>query len=173
MREGQQALRLGDIVERFGGQLLGDPELLITQVATLESAGSGHISFFANPRYRRQLEQTRADAVIVSPEVADATQRARIVCKDPYAYFARLSTLLNPLPAVAAGIHPSASVDPSARIADTAAIGAFVSIGARAEVGAATLIEAGCVLGEDVHIGSNCRLHANVVVYHDCESAIA
>ena len=138
MQEGPQAYRLAEIVQRFGGELLGDPELLITQVATLERRGPrANLLFRQSHVIARQLEQTRADAVIVSPEVADATQRARIVCKDPYAYFARLSALLNPLPTVAAR-HTSFGVGRSFRAAlpTHAAIGAFVSIGAQREVGA-------------------------------------
>src|SRR5689334_19054168 len=131
MQNGTHAYSLAEIVKRFGGELRGDPDATITQVATLELAGPGHISFFSNPRYRRQLEQTRAEAVILTPEVADATARPRIVCKDPYAYFARLSTLLNPPAAVIPGCHPSAVIDPSARVSATAAIGAGVSIGPR------------------------------------------
>jgi UDP-3-O-[3-hydroxymyristoyl] glucosamine N-acyltransferase len=168
MHEGTHAYRLAEIVQRFGGELLGDPDVVITQVATLETAGPGHISFFSNTRYRKQLEHTRAGAVILTQEVADATERARIVCKDPYAYFARLSALLNPLPPVQPGIHPSAAIDPSARVSPKASIGAFVAIGARCEVGDGTVVEPGCVLGSDVRVGRDCRLYANVSVYHDC-----
>jgi UDP-3-O-[3-hydroxymyristoyl] glucosamine N-acyltransferase len=163
-----QAYRLAEIVERFGGDLLGDPDIRITQVATLDKAGSGHISFFANPRYRLQLERTHAQAVIVAPEFADAIACARIVCKDPYAYFARVSALLNPPQPVSPGIHPSAVIHPSARVAAGVAIGPFVSIGANADVGPGTLLEAGCVLGDNVRVGRGCRVYASVTVYHDC-----
>lgn len=168
MRPGAYALRLGEIVERFGGELRGDPDLVINQVATLDSAGPGNISFFSNPRYRRQLEQTRADAVIVTPEAADATQRARIVCKDPYAYFARLSAALNPPTPVVAGVHPSAVVEPSARVGAGACIGPNAVVGPRCEIGEGTMVEAGCVLGPDVRVGRECRLYANATIYHDC-----
>ena len=168
MHEGTHAYRLAEIVQRFGGELLGDPDVVISQVATLETAGPGQISFFSNSRYRKQLEHTRAGAVILTPEVAGATERSRIVCKDPYAYFARLSALLNPPPVVKPGVHPSAAIDVSARVSPKACVGAFVSIGAHCEVGEGTTLEAGCVLGEGVRIGRDCRLYGNVSVYHDC-----
>jgi UDP-3-O-[3-hydroxymyristoyl] glucosamine N-acyltransferase len=168
MQEGTHAYRLAEIVQRFGGELLGDPDVIITQVATLETAGPGQISFFSNSRYRRQLEHTRAEAVILTQDVADATQRSRIVCKDPYAYFARLSALLNPPAMVIPAIHPSAVIDPAARVSPKASIGPCVAIGPRCEVGDGTLIEAGCVLGAGVRVGRDCRLYANVTIYHDC-----
>jgi UDP-3-O-[3-hydroxymyristoyl] glucosamine N-acyltransferase len=165
---GRQAFRLTEIVERCGGELQGDPDIVIHQIATLETAGAGQISFFSNQRYRQQLERTRAAAVILAAEFADATGCARIVVKDPYAYFARVSALLNPPAAVVPGIHSSAAIHPTARVAPSAAIGAFVSIGADAEIGEGSLVEASCVLGDNVRVGRDCRLYAGVGVYHDC-----
>lgn len=164
----QPAYRLAEIVERFGGEVLGDPDLIITKVATLENAGPGDISFFSNPRYRAQLERTQAAAVIVATAFADAVQCSRIVCKDPYAYFARVAGLLHRPSTAAPGVHATASVHPSARVSADAAIGAFAAIAANAEVGAGSVVDAGCVLGENVRIGEGCRLYANVSVYHDC-----
>ena len=160
--------RLADIVRRFGGELRGEADVRITQVATLDTAGPGHISFFANRRYRNQLEHTRADAVILAAEAADLTQRPRIICKDPYAYFARVSALLNPPAAVEAGIHALASIHPSARVAASASVGPFVSVGAGAQIGEGTVVGAGCALGDNVRVGRDCRLYANVSVYSNC-----
>ncbi len=168
MNSPRQVYRLSEIVRRFGGELLGNADVCITQVATLETAGPGQISFYANSRYRKQLEQTRADAVILGADSSASTRRPRIVCKDPYAYFARVSALLNPPLAVAPGTHPLAVVHPTARVAASACIGPFVAIGAGAEVGEGSLVEASCALGDNVRIGSDCRLYSGVSVYHDC-----
>jgi predicted thioesterase len=42
---------------------------MIERVGTLDQAGSGAIAFLADPRYRAQLEHTRASAVGVRLEV--------------------------------------------------------------------------------------------------------
>jgi UDP-3-O-[3-hydroxymyristoyl] glucosamine N-acyltransferase len=159
---------LSEIVTRFGGEVQGETNVKIAQVATLESAGADQISFFANPRYRRQLEQTRAGAVIVSRATAGFTRRPRIVCDDPYAYFARVSAFLNPLRAPLPGIHESAAVHPSARVHPSASIGPCVAVAAGAVIGARTALEPGCSVGENTRIGEDCLLYANVTVYHDC-----
>lgn len=168
MNKPRPAHRLAEIVERFGGDLLGDGDVRITQVATLESAGPGQISFYASSRYRAQLEQTRADAVIVDRASVDSTKRPRIVCKDPYAYFARVSALLNPPEEVVPGIHALATIHPSARVATSACIGPFVAVAAGVEVGDRSVIESGCVVGENVRIGSDCHLYSRVSIYHGC-----
>ena len=144
------AFTLAEIALRFGGRVVGDPQVLIRQVGTLERAGAGEIAFLANPRYRARLAGTRAAAVIVSPEDESLTALPRIVCDNPYAYYARVSQLLNPPTAQAPGVHPSAVVAPSARL------GARVSIGA------------GCVVGDGVAIGDDSCLYPRVVVYHGC-----
>ena len=115
-------IRLGDLVERFGGQLVGDPNLEVTAIAPLDTAGASHISFLSNSKLRALAAQSGAAALILSPlddpTVAATYEGARIVTTNPYAYFARtaqyFASLSEHVPAP--GIHPSAVVDPSATI---------------------------------------------------------
>jgi len=162
------AFSLRQIVERFGGEVVGDSGITVDQVATLESATGTQISFFTNPRYRRQLEQTRAAAVIVSRDVTPIQGCALIVCDNPYAYFARLSAFLNPPTSVVPGVHPSAVIDPDAQVHPGASIGPLVSVEAGATIGAGTAVGPGCSIGARVRIGRDCRIHAKVAIYHDC-----
>ncbi len=167
MRSGP--LRLGDIVARLGGELLGDPDVEVSTVGTLRAAGPGAISFLSQSRFRADLAATRASALIVAPDARAASSLPRIVCKDPYAYFARVSALLNPTPAVTPGIHPSAVVAPDARIAPTAHVGAGCVIGAQASVGDGAAVGAACVIGEGASVGAHARLHPRVTLYGGCE----
>jgi UDP-3-O-[3-hydroxymyristoyl] glucosamine N-acyltransferase len=143
-------LTLGEIASRLGGRVAGDPQTLIRQVGSLESAAGDEISFLAQPRHRDKLAASGAGAVILAPDCEALTPRPRIVCDNPYAYFARVSQLFNPLVSQPPGVHASAAVAPSARL------GARVSIGA------------GCVVGEGVSIGDDSCLYPRVVVYAGC-----
>jgi len=147
---------------------MGDAGVLISQISTLDSAQAHQIAFLANSKYRAQLDGTQAGAVILGATDADATTIPRIVCDNPYAYFAKLSAFLNPLPLAVAGIHPSAVVGKGAVIAASAQIDAHVVIGEGAQIGAHSVIMAGCNIGAGVVIGENARLYPRVVVYHDC-----
>ncbi len=162
------AYSLKDIAKRFGGKVLGDSAVLISQIATLDSAQSHQIAFLSNSKYRAQLATTNAGAVILGAADAEATNRTRIVCDNPYAYFAKLSAFLNPLPAAIAGIHPSAVIGAGASIAPSAQIDAHVVIGDGAQVGANSVIMSGCNIGAGAVLGENVRLYPRVVVYHDC-----
>lgn len=159
---------LGEIVSRLGGELLGDDETRIGQVAALETALPGNISFYTGGRFRKQLEATQAGAVILSQENRDATNKPRIVCSNPSAYFARVTGLLNPLEPVSAGIHPSAVVAADAVIAASASVGPFAFVGRGVRIGERAVIGAGCAIGDKVKIGDDAHLFPRVVIYHQC-----
>jgi UDP-3-O-[3-hydroxymyristoyl] glucosamine N-acyltransferase len=143
-------LTLAQIAARLGGRVAGDPEVLIRQVGSLERAGPGQIVFLASLKHRSKLAGTRAAAVVLGAEAEKLTRLPRIVCDSPYAYFARLSQLFNPLTTQPPGVHPGASVAGDARL------GARVSIGA------------GCVVGAGVAIGDDSCLYPGVTVYAGC-----
>ena len=163
-----EALSLGEIATRLGGRVVGDAGILIEQVGTLEHAGPRQIAFLANPRYRSQLSATRAGAVILGPQAESLTRAPRIVSDNPYAYFARVSRLLNPEGAPQPGVHAAAHVDRSARVAASARIDAGAVVEAGAEIGDRAWIGAGCFVGEGAAVGEDSRLHPSVVVYRSC-----
>ena len=141
---------LAQIASQLGGRISGDPGVLIDQVGSLERARRGQIAFLSNVKYRARLADTGASALILAHEAESFSTLPRIVCDDPYSYFARVSQLFNPRITQPAGVHPSASVAPSARL------GARVSIGA------------GCAVGDAVEIGDDSCLYPGVVVYPGC-----
>ena len=84
---------LGEIAVRFALELRGDPDRVIRGVATLATAGEAQIGFLANPRYRAQLSDTRAGAVVLRATDADACNGACLIAGDPYVEFARIAAL--------------------------------------------------------------------------------
>jgi UDP-3-O-[3-hydroxymyristoyl] glucosamine N-acyltransferase len=165
------ALRLSSIVESLGGELHGDPNLLIEGLAPLESAAPGQLSFLSHPKYQNQLLSSCASCVIVGVQFRDqaSVRGACIVADQPYLYFARLTQLWKKnLPAVSqVRIHPSAVIDASARIHASARIGALCVIEANAEVGADTVLKSRVTLAEGCVIGARCLVHPGVVIGAD------
>ncbi len=157
-------LRLGEIAERFGLALRGDPQRLIDGVATLAAAGPTQIAFLANPAYRRQLAGSAAAAVVLAQADADQHRGDVLISRNPYADFARIATLFAPATAARPGIHPSAVIEASAEIDPTAEIGPQVHVGARSRIAAGARIGPGCVIGEDCEIGAGCLLVARVTL---------
>ena len=162
------AYSLPEIVTRFGGELLDDNGVRISGVAPVERAGPQEIAFVSQAKYLRDIESSQAGALILPPEGRDGSRRPRIVTANPYLYFARVSSLLNPAPQPAPGIHPAAVVHAQARVAASATIAAGAVIGEGASIGERSIVGPNSVVGEHVTLGDDCLLHANVTIYHHC-----
>jgi UDP-3-O-[3-hydroxymyristoyl] glucosamine N-acyltransferase len=162
------ACSLSEFVDRFGGELLDDNGVKISGVAPLERAGPQTIAFVSQAKYLRDLESTKAGALILPPEGRDICRLPRIITSNPYLYFARVSSMLNPPPQPAPGVHPSANVHAQAKVAATATIAAGAVIGEGASIGERTVIGPNSVVGEQVTLGDDCLLHAHVTIYHHC-----
>ena len=165
------ALQLGEIVASLGGELHGDAALVLEGLAPLESAEPRHLSFLSNPRYRQQLDASRAGCVIVAPALREQAlaRGACIVADDPYLYFARATQLWKRVHARPAGpaIHPSAVVDPQAEIGADVRIGPQCVVERGARIGAGTVLKARVFVGEDCVVGERCTLHPGVVIGAD------
>lgn len=147
---------------------MGNAEVQISQVATLEKAQPDQISFLTNSKYRAQLAATHAGAVILAEADAELTALPRIISNNPYAYFAKVSALLNPMQDYASGIDASAVIGNGAKISPLAHIGPQVTVAPGAVVGAGAVVMAGCNIGEGAVLGEHTRLYPGVTVYHDC-----
>ncbi len=151
-------LPLGELAAAIGAELLAgaDRGVIIHSAATLEDAGPGQVSFLSNPKYARQLETTRASAVVVSPSAARPGQAvnpgtALLTARDPYyAFMLGVVKLYGYRRHPHQGIHPSAHVDPTA------------------SVGEGTVIYPGAYVGPRARLGRDCILYPNAVIYEEC-----
>lgn len=169
------SIRLGELVERLGGQLMGDPDIEVFGIAPLDDANASHITFLSNPKLRTQAALTKAAAIILSAsnqaDISTSYEGACIVTGNPYAYFARVAQLFEAQQAqpVISGADRTASIDPRAKIASTAFIGPHVTIEADVVVGENVLIEAGCFIGRGAVIGDDTHFFARVTFHSACE----
>jgi len=166
--DARKSFSLAELAGQFGGTVIGDAAVRIRQVAPLETAGPGDLSFLTNRKYQKLLSTTRAAAVLLAQDCADATQLPRIVCKNPYASYARIAALINPEVRPAAGIHAKAVVDAQATVAPSASVGPCAVIEKGAKIGDRVVIGANCFVGQGARIGAHSHLHPNATVYHDC-----
>jgi UDP-3-O-[3-hydroxymyristoyl] glucosamine N-acyltransferase len=143
-------MTVAELAKEIGAEVIGDGSASISSCATLEAAGPGQISFLSNPRYARDLETTRASAVIVGKGIG-SEKTTLLRTGDPYFAFMKAVVRLHghrkhPF----TGVHPQAFVDPSATI------------------GSGTVIYPGAYVGARTRIGTDCILYPNVAIYEDC-----
>ena len=155
---------LGELATRFGCELIGNPDQVISDVASLAAAGPESLSFLSNSAYKAGLPDTRAGAVILRAADADACPVAALLADDPYAVYARMAAAVCPAPAYPPAVHDSAIVDETADVDPSAHLAANVVVGANCRIGRNSYLGPGTVLGPDCIVGDECRFIANVTL---------
>jgi UDP-3-O-[3-hydroxymyristoyl] glucosamine N-acyltransferase len=154
-------ISLGELAARFECELIGDPDVVVDDVAALANAGARSLSFLSGSGFTRHLKATKAAAVILRAEHAADSPTASLVADNPYATYARMAAVIRPAPSYPGGVHVSAVIADSARVADSAHIAANAVIEDRAVIGHNAYVGAGAVIGPDCSIGEGSRVLAN------------
>ncbi|MFC5283594.1 UDP-3-O-(3-hydroxymyristoyl)glucosamine N-acyltransferase [Pedobacter alpinus] len=154
----------------LNGSLEGNPEVKVFQLAKIEEAQEGALSFLANPKYEPFIYTTNASVVIVNEDlVLDKPITATLIrVKNAYSSFSVLLEKYNSIKLYKSGIEQPSFIDPTAKIGKDVYIGAFAYIGVGASVGDNTKIYPHCYIGDDVKIGNNSSIQSGVKIYHDC-----
>jgi len=157
-----------------GAEIVGDEALELREVAKIEEAGEGDLTFLANPRYRKFVETTKASAILVSKSFDVRTVRRALpltylLVQDPYISFLHvLQKFHPPVEALLKGIHSTAVIAKSATLGENPSVGAHVVIGEQCRIGANVRIHPGTVIGDGVALGDDVLLYANVTVRERC-----
>ncbi len=159
-----QTITSGDLVKKLGGELVGDTNILINSVASLESANKNSVSFFNNSKYLSLLKNTKAALVILDRESSGHYAGARIVADNPYLYFAKISRLLNPIKILKKEIHKSAIIHSTCKLGSDIYIGPNVIIEENVSIANGVTIHGGVIIESDNVIGNNSIIHPNVVL---------
>lgn len=160
-----------EIARHLGGEVLGDPALVLKGFAPADRAQPGDLTFAENESYFARAEQSAASAVIVDGAFA-STRKILIRVPNARIAFAKVLPLFFPEPVFPPGIHPTAivpakaSVDPSAHIGPHCVLSEGVRIGARSVLQGGDFIGTNCVLGEEVILFPNVTLYPSTEIGH-------
>ncbi len=143
-----------------------NPDSVFTNVAPLNVAGAGDVSFLDNRHYLDDFSKSGAGACIVRPELAcKAPDGMNLLLTDePYRGYAMIAQAFYPRSSAKDGISENASVDKTAIIADDCKVDAGAVIGPMVKIGQGCHIGANSVLGKGVIIGDDCYIGACVSI---------
>lgn len=135
----------------------GDLDLLIESVSEPQIARADQLALALDPKYAAGLAKGQAQVALVWPGADWRAMglKAAIFAPRGRLAMAGLTSLIDPGPQIAAGIHPMSVIDPSAQIGEGAAIGPFVTIGANVKIGANARIASHVSVAEHAQIGDN------------------
>lgn len=158
----------------INGTIDGNPEATISDIAKIEEAKTGSLSFVANPKYEPYLYETEASIVIVNdtlkPEHPITATLIRV--NDAYAAFAALLDKYNQFISGSEnkiGIQDLSFICKTAKLGSDNYVGAFAYIGENVITGKNVKIFPGAFVGDNVTIGDNTIINAGVKIYHNCE----
>jgi UDP-3-O-[3-hydroxymyristoyl] glucosamine N-acyltransferase len=159
-----------DIALMLKGTVEGDPLAAVDQLAKIEEAGNGSLSFLANPKYEQYLYTTNASIVIINNDqhLAQPVKATIIRVDNAYSAFTLLLEKYNTIKLHKSGIEQPSFIHPSAKVGDNAYIGAFAYISQDVTLGDNCKIYPNCYIADNVKLGNNVTLFPGVTVYFDC-----
>jgi len=158
---------LGELAIFLGGELHGPADLVIEGIAPIDQATDREITFIAQKRFTRLVDQSRAAAFIVSREYAELP-RPLIIVDHPYLAYARVAALFAPPLRRWPGVSDLAYLGEGVKLGHEVSIAPLAFIGAGAELGDRVTIMPGCVLGEEVKISAGTLVYPNVTIRERC-----
>ncbi len=144
-----------------------NPARPVNDVAALDVAGPGDISFFDNVKYAQAFSVSKAGACFVRPKYAGNAPRgmALLVTEDPYTAYAKTAQLFYPV-----AFEPL--VSPEAHIGKDVQLGKGCRVEGGAWIGDGVIIGDGCWIGacsaiSHAVIGSRTIIHRNASIGQD------
>lgn len=159
---------LGELARLVGGEVIGNENLPITGVRTLEEAGPEHLSFYHNRKYLAAAQRSRAGALLVA-DAGPFPGRTLLLHRHPYLALAQVLQELYPPARPPAGVHPHAVVAPSAQLGKEVSVGPCAVIGEGAVLGDRVVVGPCCVVGDGCRVGEDTVLHPGVVIEPGCQ----
>jgi UDP-3-O-[3-hydroxymyristoyl] glucosamine N-acyltransferase len=156
--------RLKELADWVGGRVVGDGEVEISGVGSIEEAHPGEITFIAHPKYLPKLEKTQASAIIVSKEVP-LTNKPLLCVSNPYLAFVKILHLFFQKVYSPRGVDPKAWISPNALLGKDLTIYPFVYVGDGCQIKDRVILYPGVYVGEDSVIDEDSVLFPNVSVY--------
>ena len=158
---------LQQINEIIDGQLIGNPDTLITGVSSIELAKKGDISFIKNESLVNRVLETDASAIVVHRPIQE-TGKALIIVEKPFLAFIKfLQIVSDQKNSQECIIHESAKIAKTASLGDKISVGAHVVIDEMTKIGNNVTIYPNVFIGKRCAIGSNCTIYPNVTIRED------
>lgn len=161
-------MRLRELAERLGCRLVGDGEIEVRDLAPIDDAGEGDLTFVASRRHFQKVEASRASAVILR-EGDPACSKPTLVAADPYLAFIQALHLFYPPKLPPPGLHPSSIVGPGVCLAEGVSIGPLSYIEESASIGTRSAIGAQVYIGRGSRVGADCHVYPQVMIREGVE----
>lgn len=153
------------IAALLNGEVSGNDALIVNQLAKIEDASPGGISFLSNLKYEPFLYNTQASAVIIDRSFTprEPVSATLIRVENAYLAFTRLLEEYHRQVSFArVGVEQPSFMHESSQMGERGYLGAFAYVGKQCRIGANVKIYPHTYVGDNVTIGDNTIIHAGV-----------
>lgn len=168
------------IAALLGGQLYGNANAMVSDVAPIESADAKHLTFLTDEKYLPYLQNTKAGVVLITrslvegkiafPEGEGKSGGAVILVDNARGAMGQLLSMVSKamFPAKK-GIEQPSFISEGVVVPEDAYVGAFAYVGKNVRLGAGVQIYPNVYIGDNVVIGDGTILYAGVRIYANCQ----
>mgnify|MGYP003148583860 CR=1 FL=1 len=157
------------IAEILDGEIEGNPEAEVSELAKIEEGAKGSLTFLSNPKYSSYLYTTNATITIINYdfELEQDVSTTLIKVKDAYKAFSTLLEYYNQIKLNKSGIEKQSYISDSAEYGDDLYLGAFSYLGDNVKIGNNVKIYPNVYIGDNVKIGNDVTIFAGVKIYSE------
>ncbi len=137
----EQPVTVAWIADFIDAKIVGNPEFEVTGLNEIHKVREGDLTFVDLEKYYDRSLHSEATVILLDKEVPCPEGKILLISEDPFSGYVKLVKHFHPF-------KPANKM-----IADSAVIGED------------TVIQPGVFIGENVEIGKNCIIHANVTIY--------
>ena len=162
--------KIKNLAEIFEGKIIGNNNLSISGIGTIENAKKGDITFLSNNKYIKYIKSTKASAIIIDNKslISKNSNTTFLIVKDAYTSFAiLLSQIQKMYQSKKFGIEKPSFISNSSKINKDIYVGAFSYIGENVIIGKGSKIYPYSYIGENTKIGNNTIIYPGVKIYNN------
>ncbi len=161
------------ISELLQGEVVGDGDASISDMAKIEEAIPGTITFLANPKYEEYIYNTKATIALVNktfvPSQSLPHSLTLIKVDDAYQCLTKLLSIYDQVYKNKSGIETPSFIDATSTLGENVYVGAFAYIGQNVKIGNNVKIYPQTFIGDNVVIGENTTIFSGVKIYNNCK----
>ncbi|MGO3812073.1 UDP-3-O-(3-hydroxymyristoyl)glucosamine N-acyltransferase [Mesonia sp.] len=161
--------KASQIAEILEGEIQGDPEVEVSQLAKIEEGIKGSLTFLSNPKYESFIYNTNASICIVNKDfVLDKPIKTTLIkVEDSYKSFSTLLEYYNQVTLNKSGIEQPSFIAESSTHGENLYLGAFAYVGNNVKLGDNIKIFPNAYIGDNVTIGDNVIVFAGAKIYSE------
>ena len=163
----KKVYKLSEIAELLDLSLDGDGEKRIASINNLKNAKSSELSFYYSKKFKKDLENTKAGAIILSKEDDFDFSGSKLYADQVHLVYAKCSQLFESEVSIPYLKDEFSKIHESAKVNSNSYIGPYSVIEKGVKIEEGVFINSGVHIGAGTIVKKNSKIHSNVSLYPD------